>query len=273
VSLVGLIDVSDRVKAQAALAKVQADVAHAARVSVLGELTASIAHEVNQPLTAIHTNTEASLLWLARDPPDIGEVRQLAERTATQVERAANVLRRIRSMATRNDPAPTWIDLREIIEEALLLLAHELERHGVDTELRFAPDLPKIYGDRIHLQQVIVNLTVNAIQATADGVSADRVVSIRASKAPSGDVLVVVEDTGPGIAADAVGRLFESFFTTKKDGMGIGLAICRSIIEAHGGRILIGPRADRSGARVEFTLVTRDRGQGVELGTDGGHGS
>jgi C4-dicarboxylate-specific signal transduction histidine kinase len=254
VSLIGMIDVTDRVKAQEALSKVQSEIAHAARVSVLGELTASIAHEVNQPLTAIQTNTEASLLWLGRTPPNLVEVRQLAERTATQVQRAAEILQRIRSMAMRRDPSPAWLDPSALIEEASLLLGHELQRHDVDIRLDLASDVPRVFGDRIQIQQVVVNLAVNAIQAMTDAHSPARTLTILARLEPSGEVSVVVEDTGPGISGDALPRLFEGFFTTKKSGMGIGLPICRSIIEAHGGRIRVTNRADRTGARVSFTL-------------------
>jgi C4-dicarboxylate-specific signal transduction histidine kinase len=253
VSLVGLIDVSDRVKAQEMLARVQGEIAHAARVSVLGELTASIAHEVSQPLTAIETNTQASLLWLARSPPNIGEVRELAARTATEVQRAADIIHRIRSMATRAVPERRSIYLNPLVEETALFLRHELQRNGVETSLQLGSNLPIIYGDRIQLQQVVVNLAVNGIQAMTLAGSAPSILTIRTAGMDDGRVLVEVEDTGPGIADDVRVRLFESFFTTKATGMGIGLPICRSIIEAHGGQIFVDDHKDRPGAR--FTIV------------------
>jgi PAS domain S-box-containing protein len=257
VSLVGLIDVSDRVKANEMLAQAQAEIAHAARVSVLGELTASIAHEVSQPLTAIETNTEASLLWLARTPPNIDEVRELAARTATAVQRAADIIHRIRSMAVRADPEQKSLELNSMIEEAMLFLRHELQRNEVEISLRLGADMPSIFGDRVQLQQVIVNLAMNAIQAMALADAAPRELSIGTSVAADGGVLIDVEDTGPGIAEEAIGRLFESFYTTKATGMGIGLPICRSILEAHGGQIRAGNREDRSGARFSILLPPR----------------
>jgi PAS domain S-box-containing protein len=253
-TLVGMIDVTDRIKAQEMLARVQAEVAHAARVSVLGELTASIAHEVSQPLTAIETNTEASLLWLAHTPPNIDEVRELAQRTSAEAQRAAGIIQRIRSMAIRAAPVHEIVDLNLIIDEALLFLRHELQRNGVLPVLRLSPDLPGILGDRVQLQQVMVNLGLNAIQAMAAAGRADRVLTIRTSVADDGRIGVEVQDTGPGLEADALSQIFDSFYTTKESGMGIGLPICRSIIEAHGGALSAANRSDRTGARFAIML-------------------
>lgn len=257
ISLVGLIDVSDRVKAQEMLARVQAEMAHAARVSVLGELTASIAHEVSQPLTAIETNTEASLLWLEHSPPNLEEIRELSAQTAAEVQRAADIIHRIRSMALRSNPEHKSIEVNTVIKEAMLFLRHEFQRNEVETSLQLGAGLPSIFGDRVQLQQVIVNLAVNAMQAMTQAASRPREVAIGTSVAPAGGVLITVEDTGPGIADEALGRLFESFFTTKSTGMGMGLPICRSIIEAHGGNISAENRFGNPGARFAIHLPTR----------------
>ena len=263
ISLVGLIDVSDRVKAQEMLAQVQAEIAHAARVSILGELTASLAHEVSQPLTAIETNTEASLLWLARSPPNIDEVRELSARTAAEVQRAADIIHRIRSMAARTNPEQHSIALNPVIQEAMLFLKHELQRNDVNASFLPAPNLPDVTGDRVQLQQVIVNLAVNAIQAMALAESPRRKLVIHTIAIPDNSVSIVVEDTGPGISEELLGRLFESFFTTKSTGLGIGLTICRSIIEAHGGRIAVRNRTDHSGAQFSIVLPMRPSAEHV----------
>jgi PAS domain S-box-containing protein len=249
VSLVALIDVSDRVKAENMLARLQADIAHASRISVLGELTASIAHEVSQPLTAIEANTEASLLWLAHACPNLPEVRELCARTAQEVQRAAEILHRIRSMAIRASPVKSPLTVNTIVEEALLFLRHELIRHGIETRLLLNPSLPLILGDRVQLQQVLVNLTVNAIQSMASDAGEPKVLTIRtSSNGVDGSQVVEVEDAGPGIDPEALDRLFDGFFTTKPTGMGIGLAICRTIIESHGGQITARNLDDRRGA-------------------------
>jgi PAS domain S-box-containing protein len=253
-SLVGLIDVSDRVKAQDMLAKIQADVAHAARVSVLGELTASIAHEVSQPLTAIEANTEASLLWLGHAEPNIAEVRELSARTATEVQRAAEILQRIRAMAMRAGPVKAPVLLNPLIDEAVLFLGHELTRQGIEVKLELDRELPLLLGDRVQLQQVIINLAINAIQSMASGPTVPKVLSIRTFSSHATSQILEVEDTGPGIRREAIDRLFEGFFSTKVSGMGIGLAICRSIIEAHGGHIVARNLSDRPGAAFTIDL-------------------
>ena len=253
-SLVGLIDVTDRVKAQDMLAKIQADIAHAARVSVLGELTASIAHEVSQPLTAIEANTEASLIWLGHAEPNIAEVRELSARTAAEVQRAADILQRIRSMAMRATPVKAPVSINPLIDEAVLFLAHELTRHGIELKLDLEPELPLLIGDRVQLQQVIINLAINAIQSMAAGQVMPKVLSVRTFSRKPTSQIIEVEDTGPGIKPDALDRLFEGFFTTKTTGMGIGLAICRSIIEAHGGHIVARNLSDRPGAAFTIDL-------------------
>jgi C4-dicarboxylate-specific signal transduction histidine kinase len=249
-----LIDVSDRVKAQDMLAKIQADVAHAARVSVLGELTASIAHEVSQPLTAIEANTEASLLWLGHAEPNIAEVRELSARTATEVQRAAEILQRIRAMAMRAGPVKAPVLLNPLIDEAVLFLGHELTRQGIEVKLELDRELPLLLGDRVQLQQVIINLAINAIQSMASGPTVPKVLSIRTFSSHATSQILEVEDTGPGIRREAIDRLFEGFFSTKVSGMGIGLAICRSIIEAHGGHIVARNLSDRPGAAFTIDL-------------------
>jgi PAS domain S-box-containing protein len=253
-SLVGLIDVSDRVKAQDMLAKIQADIAHAARVSVLGELTASIAHEVSQPLTAIEANTEASLLWLGHAEPNIAEVRELSARTVAEIQRAADILQRIRSMAMRAGPVKAPVSINPLIDEAVLFLGHELNRQGVKVKLDLDRELPPLIGDRVQLQQVIINLAINAIQSMTSGPTAPKVLFIRSFSNDPTSQIIEVEDTGPGIKPEAIDRLFEGFFTTKASGMGIGLAISRSIIEAHGGHIMARNLNDRTGAAFTIDL-------------------
>jgi C4-dicarboxylate-specific signal transduction histidine kinase len=254
VSLCGFIDVSDRVKAQEMLSKVQAEIAHAARVSLLGELTASIAHEVGQPLTAIEANTQATLLWVEQVPPNIKEIRDLGASTAVQVQRAADIIHRIRSMAVRIDPVYEYIEVNPVIQDSLLFLRNELRRNQIEASLRLGDHLPRIWGDRVQLQQVIVNLSVNAIQSMASTNGTPRELRITSAETSDGTILIEVEDSGTGIEAGALGRLFESFFTTKSSGMGIGLRICRSIIDAHGGRLFAANRTDRAnGAR--FSIV------------------
>lgn len=248
--LIGVIDISERVRAQEMVERLQAEFAHAARVSMLGELTASIAHEVNQPLAAISASAAAGQRWLDRPKPDLGEVRDVITRVAADARRAADIIARVRDMAAHRTPERTAVSVNGVIEEACAFLRHELQSHGVTLKLDLGRDLPAVMGDRTQLQQVIVNLAVNAMQAMAN--VDRRNVTIR-SIADDAAVTIAVEDTGPGIAADVAPRLFESFFTTKQSGMGMGLPISRSIVEAHGGAIEARNR-DGGGASFVVTL-------------------
>jgi PAS domain S-box-containing protein len=252
--LAGVIDTSERVKAQTMLNEVRADFAHAARVSMLGELTASIAHEVNQPLGAIAAGGEASLRWLARPTPDIDEVRELTKRVVADARRASDVIGRIRAMATRRVPEQALLSLDEVIREALQFLRHEVESRGVAVSHYPAFRPQKVLADRTQLQQVVVNLAINAMQAMAQAASTDRNIIIRTALPDPASVRCSVEDSGPGIEPQHITRLFDSFFTTKDGGMGMGLRICRSVIEAHGGRIAADNESSRGGARFYFTL-------------------
>jgi C4-dicarboxylate-specific signal transduction histidine kinase len=233
---------------------VRTDYAHADRVSLLGELTASIAHEVNQPLAAIAASGQAGLRWLGRPAPDLAEVRELIERIVADARRAADVIARVRSMAVRKTPEQALCSLDDVIDEALLLLRHEVQSRGVSIAHHPGPGEPRVLGDRTQLQQVIVNLAVNSMQAMANEGSAIRRIIIRTATPDAGIVSCSVEDSGPGIGREHLGRLFESFFTTKEDGMGMGLPICRSIIEAHGGRLTADNDSAEGGARCSFTL-------------------
>jgi PAS domain S-box-containing protein len=234
--LLAIVDMTDKVEAQRALAEMQSNFAHAARVSSLGELTASIAHEVNQPLAAITANGEAALLWLSRQEPDLDKVRSLADEMISEARRASDIVGRVRSMASPQVGQQRNLSLRGLVDEALTLMGAQLEKSGVTAVRDLEDPLPAIRGDAVQLQQVIVNLILNALQAL--GAVADPRIRLRAYGICN-EAVLAVEDNGPGIPADILGKLFTSFFTTKRDGMGMGLAICRTIVEAHGGNISV----------------------------------
>jgi PAS domain S-box-containing protein len=256
VNIVGFIDISDKVRAQEMLQRVQADFAHAARVSMLGELTASIAHEINQPLAAIATNGEVGLRWLDRTEPDLTEVRESLERNVTEARRAAEIITRIRAMAVRREPEQALVSLDDVIREALLFLREEAQSRGVTVSHHPSPVAQKVVSDRTQLQQVIVNLVVNAMQAMVlvQAGKSERKVSIRTIVPDPATVRCIIEDSGPGIDPEHLPRLFDSFFSTKESGMGMGLSICRSIVESHGGQITADNEAALGGARFCFTL-------------------
>lgn len=246
-----VVDNTERRHAQDALQLAQAELAHAARVATLGELTASIAHEVNQPLMAVVTNGEAGLRWLRRDVPDLPEVEQALVRSVAEGSRAGEIVMRIRAFLSKSPPQHDRLDAAWLIDEAARLVAHQLAREDVVLRVHAAPDLPPILGDRIRLQQVLVNLMINASQAMA-GQAGPRQLSVSATAPMPGRLAIAVSDTGPGISAEHAGRLFEPFFTTKREGMGMGLAIARTIAQAHGGDLSV---ASLPGQGATFTLT------------------
>ena len=236
-------DIEDQKRAEHALQTAHAELTHVTRVTTLGEMSASIAHEVNQPLTAIATNAEASLRWLSRDVPDIEEARASIGQVVKDAHRAGEVIRRIRDFSKKADPQMTQLDINGVVEEAVTLVQHEALRHGVAIRLELASGLPPVRGDRIQLQQVIVNLAINGMEAMTSVQERERVLIIRTQRHKSSRVLVAVEDAGVGIEPENVNRVFSAFHTTKPDGLGMGLSICRSIIEAHGGQLWTSPNA------------------------------
>lgn len=253
-SLVGFIDLTEQVRARQTLSRLQAEFAHAARVSMLGELTASIAHEVNQPLAAIAANGQAGLRWLARPDPDLAELREAVESVVADSRRAADIIARIRAMASNQAPQPVRLLLDEVIRDALLFLRHEVQSRAATVLHHPAPGAPPVLGDRTQLQQVIVNLVVNALQALAESGAGRRRIVLRTRVETADSLRCTVEDSGPGIRAEHLPRLFDGFFTTKAGGMGMGLPICRTIIEAHGGRMAAASGGAEGGACLSFTL-------------------
>jgi PAS domain S-box-containing protein len=246
-------DVTERNRAQETLAKAQAELAHVTRVATLGGLTASIAHEVNQPLAAIVTNGEACLRWLGRDVPQLDEVRNAVERMISDGRRAGEVVRHLREHSKKGNKVSTPLDLNEVVEDALPLVQREVADHRVSLVLDLAEDVPPVLGDHIQLQQVVMNLLVNAIQAMAPMTDRPRELAVRTRSQDTHEVVVAVQDSGPGIAPETESQLFNAFFTTKADGMGMGLSICRSIIEVHGGRVWASRNPD-AGATFQFSL-------------------
>ena len=251
--LVAHIDISEQVEGRAELSRMQSELAHAARLSMLGEFTASIAHEVNQPLAAIATNGEAGLRWLGRQQPDIAEAQTLLGRIVGDARRAADIIARIRNMATKRTLAKSGQGINAVIEETVLFVRHELKTHGAQLRLDLAPDLPSVLMDRVQIQQVLSNLIVNAVQAMVEHNTPQPRITITSRSEADGHICVTISDNGPGIAPDNRDRLFDSFFTTKSGGMGLGLPISRSIVEAHGGLIAAGNGAD-CGACFTITL-------------------
>jgi len=240
-----------------ALAKAQSELTHITKVIGLDVLTASIAHEVNQPLSAIITNGESNLRWLTRDEPDIEKVRLLTKRVVADARRASEIMERIRNMTSRQTPKQQLLSIDDVINESLDFLCHELQEKGVIVSVELTPGLPQIVGDRTQLQQVIVNLTINAVQAMTGHEAARRQISVRTMLSDPGTVCCCIEDSGPGIDPEDFPHLFDSFFTTKQTGMGIGLAICQSIIAAHGGSIRASNESSLGGACFSFDLLTR----------------
>jgi signal transduction histidine kinase len=220
---------------------------------MLGELATSIAHEVNQPLSAIVTNAETSLRWLSREDPNLAKVGQLTTRIVENARRASDIVQRIRGMAARRAPERALLDLNEVVEEALLFVRHEIEYRSIDLSVRLGRNLPRIMGDRVQLQQVIVNLLINAVQALGQDAGPKGRIDVDTTTEADGMVGFAIRDAGPGISQDNLDRIFDSFFTTKDDGMGIGLAICQSIIAAHGGMISVSNHVD-GGALFRFSL-------------------
>lgn len=234
-TLVTLVDITARVHAQNALLGFQATYAHGARISSLGELAASIAHEVNQPLSAIIARSEAALSQLADTAPELGKVRQITSDIIVDARRAADIIRRIRSMAAPHADLRRRLSLNNLTEECLLFIRHDARRRGIAHTLLLASDMPDICGDAVQLQQVVVNLALNAFHAMEH--TAHPHLTVRTCWEAPARVRLEIEDNGPGIPVERFGSLFDRFFTTKNEGMGMGLAICRSIIEAHDGSI------------------------------------
>jgi len=224
-------------QAERELRRAQAELAHVTRVTMLGELTASIAHEVNQPLAAVVANAEASLRWLNREQPDLAAARRSVEWVINDGVRASEVIRRVRALAKKTDMETERLDLNQVVNEATTLVERELTKHQVLLRTELAPALPEILGDRIQLQQVIINLLMNGIEAMEPVTDRARELLIRSGKDDTGQLILSVTDNGIGISAENANRLFNAFFTTKSSGLGMGLSICRSIVEAHGGRM------------------------------------
>jgi PAS domain S-box-containing protein len=240
--------------ASEALRDAEAALARVNRVTTLGVLAASIAHEVNQPLGAMTTSAAACARWLAAQPPEMEKARAALQRIATDGKRAAQVVDRIRALVNRQAPRRNCVDVNEAIIEVIALTRHEVRRKAITLEMSLAPDVPLVEGDRVQLQQVVLNLLVNAIEAmSAGGGAGSRELGIGSAKDGADAVTVEVRDSGPGVDAGHVDRLFEAFYTTKHDGIGLGLSISRSIIEAHGGRLWVAPNAPH-GAAFRFSL-------------------
>jgi PAS domain S-box-containing protein len=254
-----VLDLSERKKAEESLREserryreTQAELAHVTRVTILGELTASIAHEVNQPLAAVLTNAEACLLWLNRDTPNLDAVRRSVEWIIKDGNRASEVIRRVRALAKKSDTPKAVLDINDVVNEVIDLMRRELFNHRVSPRMELAA-LGIVRADRVQLQQVIINLVINGIEAMQAVTDLPRELVIRTHQHEAHQVMVTVKDCGVGFPAEHVDRLFNAFFTTKSDGMGMGLSICRSIIEAHGGRLWAEQNLPR-GATFHFTL-------------------
>jgi PAS domain S-box-containing protein len=251
--LVSLMDITERKRAEVALQKAQEELAHITRVTAMGELTSSIAHEVNQPLTAVVTNGSACLRWLASEPPNLDEARESVGRIIREGHRASEVITRIRSLVKKSAPEKAELDINAVIEEVVALVHPEVLRKQVLLRTELASDLLPVLGDRVQLQQVLLNLSLNGIEAMSAVTNRPRILSIKSQRHDSDGVLVAVQDSGLGIEAQNFAQLFDAFFTTKPDGMGMGLSISRSIIEAHAGRLWVTAN-DGWGATFQFIL-------------------
>jgi C4-dicarboxylate-specific signal transduction histidine kinase len=248
-----VIDVTERRQAEEALQNAQTELARAARLTSMGELAASIAHEINQPLAAVVSNADAALRWLAKDVPDLPRSRESVARIIRDANRASDVIKRVRALLTKDEPEYAALDINEAIQEVLALLRGTLRGQEISLKTELFPGLPPVRGDRIQLQQVVMNLVLNGVEAMASVTDRPREIVVKTQAAGAGGILVPVEDSGPGLDPATTERIFDPFYTTKPGGMGIGLSISRTIVEAHGGRIWASPRAPH-GTIIQFSL-------------------
>ena len=236
------------------LRKAQAELAHISRVMTMGELAASIAHEINQPLAAIANNGSACLRWLAGDSPNLEEARKTAQHIIRDGQRAGEVIARIRSLLRKTEAKKTRLDINQTIQEIITLTRNEATRKSVTLRLELAPDLPPVWGDRVQLQQVMLNLVMNGIESMAAKTGPPPELLIYSKRYETDQILVAVQDFGVGLGSQNIEEIFNAFFTTKAQGLGMGLAISRSIVEDHGGRLWVTPN-EGAGATFQFTLL------------------
>jgi PAS domain S-box-containing protein len=256
------MDITERKRGEDALRTAQAELTRVARLTTMGEFAASIAHEINQPLGAMVASGDACLRWLAKDQPQLDEARRAAERIVRDGHRAGDILKSVRALTGASAPDMTPLDVNDAIREVLILTRSELDEYDILLKIKLSKGLTPIMGDRVRLQQVILNLVMNAVEAMSTDSNEPRVLRVRSQGDEPDTVLIAVEDSGPGIAPETMDRLFEAFFTTKPTGMGMGLSICRSIVNAHGGRLWVSPASPR-GAVFQFTVPIAAKGVGV----------
>lgn len=254
-----IAEMAERKRAEEAYYDAQAELSRVSRMSAMGTLAASISHEVNQPLAAVVTNADACSIWLANDPPNLEEARAAMDLIAREGTRASEVVRRIRAIFTKGAAERSSVQLNDVIADVAFLMQTDLTKSEVTLATQLAEDLPPVLADRVQLQQVIVNLVQNGIEAMSIVTDRPRRLSIRSERNGEGSVLVAVSDTGPGIDLKDQRRIFNAFFTTKPHGMGMGLSISHSIIESHGGRLWA--TNNDGGATFQFTLPVRGSGE------------
>jgi C4-dicarboxylate-specific signal transduction histidine kinase len=250
-----MVDLTNRKQAEETLRQAQADLAHVNRVTTMGELTASLAHEVNQPIAAASMNASSCLRWLAGDSPNIEEARVAAARIVKDGTRAAEIISRIRLLFQKGTPVRELVGVNELIREMIVVLGGEATRYSISVRTELAADLPQVMGDRVQLQQVLMNLMVNGIDAMKD-VDGTRELIIKSQPAENEQLQVSVSDTGVGLPPKQADQIFNTFFTTKPHGTGMGLRISRSIVESHGGRLWAADNSPR-GASFCFTLPAK----------------
>jgi C4-dicarboxylate-specific signal transduction histidine kinase len=244
-----------RTRAEEALRQAHADLAHVNRVTAMGELTASLAHEVNQPIAAAVTDANTCLRWLSRDQPDVEEARQAASRVVKDAVRASEIISRVRALFKKGTSQRELVDVNEVIREMIVLLRSQATRYSISMRTELSEDLPQITGDRVQLQQVLMNLMINGIEAMKD-VDGRRELAVKSQRAEDEQLMVSVNDTGVGLPSHHADQIFNAFFTTKPHGTGMGLRISRSIAESHGGRLWATENSPR-GASFHLTLPTK----------------
>jgi PAS domain S-box-containing protein len=254
-------DVTERTRSEEALRQAKADLAHVSRVTTMGELTASLAHEIKQPIAAAITDANTCVRWLGRDQPDLAEAREAASRIIKDATRAADIISRVRLLFEKGTAQKELVDVDEVIREMIVLLRSEANRHSISIRIELAEDLPKVMADRVQLQQVFMNLMLNGIDAMK-GMAGGGELTIKSQRGENEQLVVSVSDTGVGLPAEQADQIFNAFFTTKPHGTGMGLRISRSIVESHGGRLWAAANSPR-GASFYFTLPSAGAAQQV----------